>query len=64
MHRPRAFVRQVPDSFSRAMTSAPTDSPLDPDEARSQHADYAAVLALGGFAVGVIPADEAFPDWR
>ena len=60
--RPIALVRGVPDSFSACHTMQQPDPPLDVDLARQQHTVYRAALTEGGFAVAVVPADEAHPD--
>ena len=58
---PRAFVREVPDSFVKALTMG--DRPaLDVDRARAQHAAYRQMLEDAGYDVTVVPADEDCPD--
>jgi dimethylargininase len=62
MTRPVALLRDVPDSFPSALTSAEPADPIDLSAARTQHAAYRAALEHGGFATMVVPADEAHPD--
>ena len=58
---PRAFVREVPDSFVEALTMG--DRPvLDVARAREQHAAYRQMLLDAGYELTVIPADENCPD--
>ena len=57
-----AFVRPVPDSFVDCVTADPPDPPLDPGVARTQHDDYRAALARGGFAVMEVAAAPQHPD--
>jgi dimethylargininase len=59
---PVALVREVPDSFARAVTRRRTRPPLDPALARRQHLAYRSCLERGGFQVVVLPADQAHPD--
>ena len=61
-----AFVRQVSDSFSDAVTTIrlPGGSrpEIDPIRARAQHGQYVDALGMLGLAVVAIEPDEAFPD--
>jgi dimethylargininase len=58
----RALVRDVPSSFSQALSAAPPDPPIDPALAREQHAAYVAALRACGAEVSVLAADESCPD--
>lgn len=58
----RAIVREIPDSFSRALSAVRPDPPIDPKLARTQHAAYRAALEACGAVVEVLPADERCPD--
>ncbi|MFO7299957.1 MAG: arginine deiminase family protein [Actinomycetes bacterium] len=58
---PRAFVREVPDSFVDALTMGERPV-LDVARAREQHAAYRRMLEGAGYEVTVIPADENCPD--
>jgi dimethylargininase len=62
VNRPVALVREIPNSFTSAVTSRPVSPPLDADLARAQHHEYAAVLEAGGFAIIRVPTDERHPD--
>jgi dimethylargininase len=55
-----ALVRDVPDSFPRAIASRPLA--IDVAVARAQHAAYVAGLEWLGLEVVRLPADEACPD--
>lgn len=55
-------MRRVPDSFAGCITRRPTPPPLNPGLARGQQDGYRACLEEGGFAVEMLPADEAHPD--
>lgn len=59
---PLALLRRVPDSFVGCVTRRPPRPPLDPALARLQQDGYRARLEEGGFAVAMLPADEAHPD--
>ena len=59
---PWALLRAVPDSFRDCVTRRPADPPLDAARARRQHEGYRICLEAGGFATGVLAADEAHPD--
>ena len=56
-----ALVRPVADSFSRALVSE-SESALDPDRARRQHADYVALLDSAGHTIEEVAGDEVHPD--
>jgi len=58
----RALVREIPESFTRALSAQVPSSPIDVALARSQHAAYVAALGASGVAVETIAADEACPD--
>ena len=60
--QPRAYLRDVPDSFVRCVTSVAPVPPLDPRLARRQHAAYRKALEQGGFTTVMLDADEAHPD--
>lgn len=57
---PVAVVREIPDSFSEAITSR--EAVIDVAAAREQHAEYRARLEESGFRLVVVPADEDHPD--
>jgi dimethylargininase len=59
---PIALVREVADSFPRAVTRRRARPPLNPALARRQHFAYRSCLERGGFQVEVLPADQAHPD--
>jgi len=58
----RAIVREIPASFTRALSAVPPDPPIDSKLAGSQHAAYRAALEACGAAVTVLAADERCPD--
>lgn len=58
----RALVREIPDSFTRALAMVAPPSPIDLALARTQHAAYQAALRACGVEVVAIAADEACPD--
>lgn len=55
-----AIVRGIADAYRGAIRAVPV--PIDVARARSQHADYVAVLEALGFAILALPPDERFPD--
>jgi dimethylargininase len=55
-------MRRVTDSFSGCVTRRRPQPPLDPFLARRQQDGYRALLERGGFAVVMLPGDEAHPD--
>lgn len=57
-----AVVRAIPDSFIQALRSADPGSPVSPQVARQQHADYVRALQQIVYNVQELPADEAYPD--
>jgi dimethylargininase len=59
---PLALVREVPNSFSGAVTRRRARPPLDLALARNQHLAYRSCLEQGGFQVVVLSADQAHPD--
>ncbi len=58
----RALVREIPGSFTRALSAQVPASPIDVELARSQHAAYVAALAASGVTVETVDADDAHPD--
>ena len=58
----RALVREIPASFTRALSAQVPASPIDVALARMQHAAYVAELAASGVTVETVSADEAHPD--
>lgn len=54
-------MRAVPSSFTEALVAGERPS-IDVAEARRQHDAYRAVLQDAGYAVMLLPADEAHPD--
>ena len=59
---PTALIRPVPDNFACCVTAMPVSPPLDPRQARRQHAAYRIALEEGGFSVVTVPFDERHPD--
>jgi dimethylargininase len=59
---PLALMRRVPDAFVGCVTRRPARPPLDAESARRQQLGYRARLEEGGFAVTMLPGDEAHPD--
>lgn len=57
-----ALVRDVPNSFSSALSTTPPVPPLSATMAREQQLAYAAALQQMGARVVRLPADEAHPD--
>ena len=57
-----ALVRAVPNSFSKAVSSKPSSSPIDVQLARQQWQSYVSILGTMVDDVQVIPADDAHPD--
>jgi dimethylargininase len=57
----RAIVREIPDSFTRALSSQVAAS-IDVALARSQHAAYVSALAAIGVTIDTLDADGAHPD--
>jgi len=57
-----ALVRDVPDTFERAITPAPPAEPIDLERARQQHRRYCQVLEGLGLTLVRIAADDRFPD--
>lgn len=57
----RALIREIPDTFDRAIVRDPTRSP-DVGLARRQHRGYREHLERAGYQVAVVPADDAHPD--
>lgn len=58
----RALVREIPASFTRALSAHTPASPIDVALARSQHAAYVAAVAAAGVDIESLPADEGHPD--
>lgn len=58
---PTALLREVPDTFDRAIVSDPGRVP-DVKLARTQHSRYRKALEQVGFQVEVLPGDDAYPD--
>jgi dimethylargininase len=58
----RALVREVPSSFTRALSMAAPSSPIDVALAREQHLGYQRALRSFNTEIMVIPADETCPD--
>lgn len=58
----RALVRDIPDSFTRALSAQAPATPIDVALARSQHAAYVAALEASGVTIERLAADEAHPD--
>jgi dimethylargininase len=58
---PKAWVREVPDSFSDALVMEGRPS-IDVARARVQHDAYRQMLTGAGYEMTVIPADEGCPD--
>lgn len=58
----RALVRDIPDSFTRALSAHAPATPIDVALARSQHAAYVSALEASGVSVERLAADEAHPD--
>ncbi|MDJ0924437.1 MAG: dimethylargininase [Acidimicrobiia bacterium] len=59
--QPVALVRDVPDSFVDALVMGKRPT-IDLARARRQHDVYRELLALRGYEVRVLPADERYPD--
>lgn len=57
-----ALLRQVPESFVRALAAAVPETPIDPPLARVQHAAYRAAIEASGAPVKLLAADESCPD--
>ena len=57
----RALLREIPDTFDRAIISNP-DATIDVPAARDQHTDYLSRLEEAGYEVVVIPPDADYPD--
>lgn len=57
-----AIVREVPTSFSNALSATRPATPIDVALARQQHAAYRAALAAAKITVRVLPAEEDLPD--
>lgn len=57
-----ALVREVPDTFDRAITPALPAEPIDVERARQQHRDYCLVLEGLGLTLVRVAADDHFPD--
>lgn len=58
---PRAWVRNIPDTFDQALTGPRGRAP-DVALARAQHDDYVSRLERSGLAVSAIAADPSYPD--
>jgi len=58
----RAITRGIPSSFTRALTAARLDSPIDVTLARAHHAIYRDALSAMGAAIDLLDPDEAYPD--
>ena len=58
----RALVREIPGSFTRALSAQVPASPIDVALARSQHAAYVAALAASGATIDTVAADDDHPD--
>ena len=58
----RALVREISDSFAKAVTAAPVSIEIDVALARQQHAAYVAGLEWLGATVTRLEADPRFPD--
>ena len=57
----RALLREIPDTFERAIVRDATRRPDGP-LARRQHARYRELLETAGYEVEIVPGDEAHPD--
>ena len=57
----RALLREIPDTFERAIVRDTTHRP-DVALARRQHTRYRELLEESGYGVEMIPGDEAHPD--
>jgi len=57
----RALLREIPDTFERAIVRDATRRP-DVALARRQHARYREFLEAAGYEVEMLPGDEAHPD--
>jgi dimethylargininase len=58
---PRALVREIPDTFDRAIVSDP-GATIDVPAARDQYTDYLRRLEKAGYELVVIPPDPNYPD--
>lgn len=58
----RALVREIPDSFTRALSMTAPASPIDVALAREQHVAYQRALRACNAEIAVIAADDACPD--
>jgi len=58
----RALVRDIPESFTRALSAYVPASPIDVALARAQHDAYVRALETSGVTVERLAADEAHPD--
>jgi dimethylargininase len=57
-----AIVRPPGESFRLAVSLHPDRNLIDPERARTQHAEYRATLERFGIEVTDLPADELYPD--
>jgi dimethylargininase len=57
-----AIVRDVPDTFDRAIRPPDSTGAIDVELARRQHIAYAGAIAASGVDVVRVPADDRFPD--
>jgi dimethylargininase len=58
---PAALVRGIPDTFERALSSAPS-AQLDVEQARAQHQTYLSHLQMSGCQVVAVAPDARHPD--
>lgn len=58
----RALVREIPSTFTQALSSYFGNGSIDIDEARAQHQTYRQALIDSGIEVTVIPTDDDYPD--
>lgn len=59
---PRALVRGIPATFSRATVAIAPSVPIDVDRARHQHGVYVSALRRLGVEVTELPVDDELPD--
>ncbi len=58
----RAIVREIPNTFQRAVSAKPPEVPIRVARAKGQHRAYVRALRDAGVKVSVLPADDRFPD--
>lgn len=58
----RVLLREIPNSFSQALSMRAPSSPIDVWVARQQHVAYRSVFTAAGYQETLVPADEDCPD--